>query len=59
MAYNEALVETWSLYGAGSLIFLARIVCRIRTIGFAGFKPDDYLVFLSWVTSPFPLFLQI
>ncbi|KAK7221830.1 hypothetical protein V2G26_009833 [Clonostachys chloroleuca] len=50
MAYNSALVETWCLYAVGSLIFAARIACRVRTIGLAGFKPDDYIVFLSWGT---------
>ncbi|VUC26223.1 unnamed protein product [Clonostachys rosea] len=50
MTSNSALIETWCLYAVGSLIFMGRIACRIRTIGVAGFKPDDYIVFLSWGT---------
>ncbi|CAH0025281.1 unnamed protein product [Clonostachys rhizophaga] len=49
MAYSP-LAETWGLYAGGSLIFLARIVCRLRAVGLVGFKPDDYIVFLSWAT---------
>ncbi|KAH7140339.1 hypothetical protein B0J13DRAFT_504495 [Dactylonectria estremocensis] len=49
MAYS-ALAETWSLYGVGTLIIFSRIFCRWWTIGLRGFQPDDYLIFLSWVT---------
>ncbi|KAI9168047.1 hypothetical protein HJFPF1_04191 [Paramyrothecium foliicola] len=44
------LVETWCLYAFGSLIILARILARWRTIGVKQFRPDDYLIFLSWGT---------
>jgi hypothetical protein len=47
----EALVETWSLYGVGTLIIWARVLCRWRMVGVYNFKPDDYLVWLAWVRS--------
>lgn len=45
----EELIETWCLYSFGSLVIIVRIACRWRMIGIAGFKPDDYLIFFSWV----------
>ncbi|KAK3389589.1 hypothetical protein B0H63DRAFT_463997 [Podospora didyma] len=45
-----ALVETWALYSVGSLVILARIICRWRLVGVYNFKPDDYLIFLAWAT---------
>jgi hypothetical protein len=58
MAYSP-LAETWGLYAGGSLIFLARIVCRLRAVGLVGFKPDDYIVFLSWVRNSLVTFLAM
>lgn len=60
MAYSEPIVETWALYGAGSLLIFLRILCRWRHVGFRNFDPDDYLVGFSWVRlspeqSPPPL----
>lgn len=49
MAYSEALVETWCLYGVGSLMIALRSLCRWRMVGFRGFDPDDYIVLFSWV----------
>ncbi|KAH6974361.1 hypothetical protein BGZ61DRAFT_499856 [Ilyonectria robusta] len=46
----SAVVETWSLYAVGSLIIFSRIFVRWRMIGLRGFKPDDYIILLSWVT---------
>ncbi|RYP33636.1 hypothetical protein DL767_004685 [Monosporascus sp. MG133] len=50
MGAPSELIETWCLYGVGSLIIFARIVCRWRLIGPQGLKPDDYIIFFSWVT---------
>ncbi|KAI0538364.1 hypothetical protein GGR58DRAFT_468131 [Xylaria digitata] len=50
MAASEQLIETWTLYSIGSLIIFARIFCRWKMIGPRGFKPDDYIIFLSWAT---------
>ncbi|TGJ85559.1 hypothetical protein E0Z10_g3203 [Xylaria hypoxylon] len=50
MGANEQLIETWTLYAIGSLIIFARIVCRWKMIGPRCFKPDDYIIFLSWAT---------
>lgn len=52
MAYSEPIVETWALYGAGSLLIFLRLLCRWRMVGFRGFDPDDYLVVFSWVITP-------
>ncbi|KAF7555954.1 hypothetical protein G7Z17_g1780 [Cylindrodendrum hubeiense] len=47
---SSALIETWSLYAVGSVIILSRMFVRWRMIGFRGFKPDDYIIVLSWAT---------
>ncbi|KJZ68689.1 hypothetical protein HIM_11916 [Hirsutella minnesotensis 3608] len=50
MGAREALIETWCLYAFGSVIIFARVACRWRMVGISGFKPDDYIIFLSWMT---------
>ncbi|KAI0861116.1 hypothetical protein F4860DRAFT_476904 [Xylaria cubensis] len=50
MGANSSRVETWTLYSIGSLTIFARIGCRWRMVGVSGFKPDDYIIFLSWAT---------
>jgi hypothetical protein len=50
MAVPEELIETWTLYGVGSLVIFARIASRWRAIGLSGFRPDDYLIVFSWVS---------
>ncbi|KAK5651877.1 hypothetical protein OQA88_11536 [Cercophora sp. LCS_1] len=50
MVLPPALIETWVLYSVGSLIILARIVCRWRLVGLYNFKPDDYLIVCAWMT---------
>lgn len=52
MAFSEPIVETWALYGCGSLLILLRLMCRWRMVGLRGFDPDDYMVGFSWVTTP-------
>lgn len=52
MEYSEPLVETWTLYGCGSLLILLRLMCRWRMVGLRGFDPDDYMVGFSWVRLP-------
>lgn len=39
-----------SLFAIGTVVILARIAVRLRTVGLKGFKPDDYLAFV--VCSP-------
>lgn len=51
MGAPEEFIETWALYTAGSLVILSRIGCRYRMIGFGGFRPDDYIIFFSWVIN--------
>lgn len=48
---SEALIETWCLYTVGSLIIFARVGCRWRMVGLANFRPDDYIILLSWVSQ--------
>ncbi|RYC62748.1 hypothetical protein CHU98_g3464 [Xylaria longipes] len=50
MGAYSSRVETWALYSTGSLIIFARIGCRWKMVGPSGFKPDDYLIFISWAT---------
>lgn len=49
--YNP-LVEMWTLYVVGSIIIFLRVATRWRMVGFQGFKPDDYLIWFSWVCRP-------
>lgn len=50
MAYTYSpIVETWTLYGAGSLLIFSRSLCRWRMVGFRGFDFDDYFIWFSWV----------
>lgn len=50
MGYTYSpLVETWALYIVGSILIFLRCLCRWKMVGFRGFQPDDYLIFLSWV----------
>lgn len=46
--YNP-LVEMWTLYAVGSLLIFLRSATRLRMVGLQGFKPDDYLIWFSWV----------
>lgn len=48
---DSALVETWSLYGVGTLAIVGRTFCRWRMIGIHGFKFDDYMILLAWVST--------
>jgi len=49
MAYSP-IVETWALYGAGSLLIFLRSLCRWRMVGFRGFDFDDYFIWFSWAS---------
>ncbi|KAF2217635.1 hypothetical protein CERZMDRAFT_22710, partial [Cercospora zeae-maydis SCOH1-5] len=40
------LIEVWVLFGVGVLIFLARFIVRIRTVGLRQFAGDDYMAML-------------
>lgn len=50
MTYSP-IVETWALYGVGSLLIFLRSLCRWRMVGFGGFDFDDYFIWFSWVSS--------
>ncbi|ORX97614.1 hypothetical protein BCR34DRAFT_577811 [Clohesyomyces aquaticus] len=47
--FQAALIETWTLYGIGSLVIALRVFTRTRLVGLAGYQPDDYLIFFAWV----------
>lgn len=46
---EAALIETWTLFGFGSLAIILRICARTRMVGLAGWHPDDYMIFFAWV----------
>ncbi|KAH7119934.1 hypothetical protein B0J11DRAFT_582429 [Dendryphion nanum] len=45
---EAALIETWTLFGFGSIAIILRIFSRTRLVGFAGYHPDDYLIIFAW-----------
>ena len=47
----SALVETWVLYAVATCIIILRIFTRAKMVGMRHFKPDDYLVVVSWVSA--------
>lgn len=49
MEINPIIAEIWTLCAIATLLIAARVFCRARLVGVAGFRPDDYLVFLAWV----------
>lgn len=49
-AYHDALIETWTLYGAGTIFIMLRVFVRTKLVGFRGYRPDDYLIWVGWVT---------
>lgn len=51
---DNPLVEMWSLYVIGSLIIFLRVACRWKMVGIQNFKPDDYIIWLSWVSLAKP-----
>ncbi|PVH98960.1 hypothetical protein DM02DRAFT_680576 [Periconia macrospinosa] len=44
---ESALIETWTLYGIGTLAFMLRIFSRSR-LGVSGYCVDDYTIFFAW-----------
>ncbi|KAF2126432.1 hypothetical protein P153DRAFT_346150 [Dothidotthia symphoricarpi CBS 119687] len=46
---EAALIETWTLYAFGTIIFMLRIFVRTRMVGIAGFRVDDYTIFFAWI----------
>lgn len=54
MDFTPNLVEIWTLYGVGTLMIAARIFVRTKMVGIRGYSPDDYLVWLAWVSVASP-----
>lgn len=46
----DPLVEMWTLYVLGSILVFLRVACRLKMVGIHNFKPDDYLIWVSWVS---------
>lgn len=51
MDFTPNLVEIYTLYGIGTCMIFARIACRTKLVGVRGWHPDDYIIFLSWVST--------
>ncbi|KAI5847628.1 hypothetical protein DFP73DRAFT_542482 [Morchella snyderi] len=43
------IIESWTLFSIGAVVILMRLVARLRMVGFAGSKPDDYLMFIGLI----------
>ncbi|ETS79867.1 hypothetical protein PFICI_07396 [Pestalotiopsis fici W106-1] len=43
---DSFLIEVWTLYGIGILVFVARFAVRLKTVGFRGFQGDDLFAIL-------------
>lgn len=54
MDFTPDLIEIWTLYGVGTLMIAARIFVRTKLVGVRGYSPDDYLIWLAWVSQLFP-----
>lgn len=46
---ESALIETWTLYGIGTVAFMLRIFSRAR-LGVSGYCIDDYTIIFAWVS---------
>lgn len=56
---DSLLLESWTLYGLGVIVVIARLVTRYRLVGFRGAKPDDYLMILAMVRCTFVPFFAL
>lgn len=45
------VVESWTLFSVGAVVIFMRLVARLKMVGFAGLKPDDYLMFIGLVST--------
>ncbi|PSN73633.1 hypothetical protein BS50DRAFT_191908 [Corynespora cassiicola Philippines] len=45
---EAALIETWTLFGFGSIAIILRVFSRTRLVGISGYHPDDYLIWFGW-----------
>lgn len=48
MGTDPAVTEIWTEYAVGTVLIIARTFSRVWTVGFRGFKADDYFVILAW-----------
>ena len=50
-AARAALIETFTLYALGTIIIGLRVFSRTKLVGLRGYRWDDYLVFVVWVST--------
>lgn len=53
MDFTPNIVEIFTLYSIGTCMVIARVVSRTKLVGVRGWHPDDYLIFVSWVSTAF------
>lgn len=54
-AFRRFAMESWTLYGLGCSSTLLRTYARVRAVGVAHLRPDDYLAWLGTVRAAAPL----
>lgn len=42
-------IESWTLFGCGTIIVIVRLIARWRAVGIRHFAADDYLMILAIV----------
>lgn len=52
MPAPEALIETWTLYAFGTVFIGLRAFARTKLVGVRGYRLDDYLIWVAWVSGP-------
>ena len=50
-AFQKFSTEAWTLLAVGLSVILLRTYSRLRSVGFKGLRPDDFLVWLAGVRS--------
>ena len=50
-AARAALIETFTLYALGTIIIGLRVFSRTKLVGLRGYRWDDCLVFVVWVST--------
>jgi hypothetical protein len=52
-AFREFAIEAWTLLAVAILVTVVRTLARVRAVGWAQLRPDDYLVWVGLVRFPF------
>lgn len=51
MDFTPNIIEIYTLYGVGTCMIAMRIAVRTKLVGVRGWHPDDYIIFLTWVST--------